>query len=124
MTNNPERREKVEAASRILYWAVAGSLMGIGLIAFSLVFLPFLLGTGLALYGARRFGPRGLWVTLLFMGLAPASILVYDYATADGVSVFVPDSYLQIAALFLLIALVGIAEGVLETRRRRRMHRT
>ena len=106
-----------ETLGRTLYWAVAGGLMGVGLVAFGLAFLPFLIGAVLALYRLRRLGARGFWVALVAMGLLPALILIYDYATADGVSVFVPDSYLQIAALFLLIAVAGAVLGVVEERR-------
>ena len=91
--------------------------MGIGLIAFSLALLPFLLGAILALYGLKRFGPKQFWLALFTMGLVPALILAFDYFAADPETTWVPASYLYLTLFFGIIALVGLAFGLLEKRR-------
>ena len=91
--------------------------MGLGLIAFGLALLPFVLGAVLALYGVKRIGPKGFWITLVSMGVTPALILVCDYILADRTTTWIPDGYLEFAAFFGVIALIGIVWGVFDMRR-------
>jgi hypothetical protein len=104
---------------RNLYWAISGSLVGVGLIAFGLGLLPTLLGTVLAIYGLRTLGREGFWITIAFMGACPASVLIFIYVTRDPSSTYFgpEDWYAKGVGLFVLIMLVGLAWGVIEARR-------
>ena len=102
---------------RTFYWIAAGALMGFGLIAFGLAFLPFLLGAVLALYGVKRMGPNRFWITLVSMGITPVLILLYGYVTADRATTWFPEGYLSGTAIFVVIALAGVVWGLIETRR-------
>src|SRR5437667_1952093 len=73
---------------RSVYWAISGSLVGVGLIAFGLGLLPALLGIVLAIYGLRTLGREGFWITIAFMGACPALVLTYIYITRDPSSTY------------------------------------
>src|SRR5438876_4022249 len=65
-----------------LYWAAAGAIMGLGMIAiFSIGLALLLLAAGLVLLGFKRFCSGSLWATVLGMGLAPLCNFTYDYVT-------------------------------------------
>jgi hypothetical protein len=102
---------------RTFFWIICGALMGFGLIAFGLGLLPFLLGAVLALYGVKRIGPEGFWITIVSMGITPALILAYDYLSADPATTWFPDNYLYGIVLFVALALGGVVWGLLEARR-------
>ena len=64
---------------RILYWVVAGALLGFGLIgilSIGILILP--VGLLLLALGAARFGGRGLWAAIVGFGAAPAALLLWD----------------------------------------------
>ena len=64
---------------RIAYWLLTGALLGVGFIAIlSIGALFLLLGVLLAVFGAIRVGPRGIWAALVGFGALPAGILIWD----------------------------------------------
>lgn len=115
----------------IVYWFVAGALVGLGLILFYSVGLLLLLaGIAIALYSFKKVGVDHFWALLTGMGLVPAALLLFPYITAlscppDGaVSVsasgkivsctsFAPG-YLYVAAVFGALALIGIVWGLVK----------
>lgn len=111
---------------RILYWALAGALMGFGYIGILSIGFPFLLlGLGLVIFGLIRRWLNGLWAFLIGFGGLPALILVLDIITAPppcppgeitlppGVHSFTCSgplgNYVTLAIIFGAIALVGVA---------------
>ncbi len=131
---------------RIPYWLLVGALLGLGVIAILSIGI-FLLIAGLALliFGAIRFGARGLWAALVGFGAAPAALLLWDVAqgwscAADGASasggspgggavytcVSTPigavTTYHIMAAIFGAIALVGLLLGLSALRWGRARH--
>jgi hypothetical protein len=104
--------------TRPLYWAATGAILGLGLITIFSVGLPLLLlAAGLVLFGFKCLGPSRFWVTPVSMGAVPALVLVYDYFTADRSTVWFPDGYLAVAAVFAAISAAGAILGLLEIRR-------
>lgn len=68
---------------RILYWLLAGALIGFGVIAILSIGSPFiLLGMILVIFGAIRLGGAGVWAALVGFGGVPAGILIWDVASA------------------------------------------
>ena len=110
---------------RSFYWAISGSLVGIGLIAFGLGLLPTLLGSILAMYGLRKLGHEGFWITIVFVGACPALVLIYIYVTRGTSSAYFgpEDWYAKNVGLFVLIMLIGLVWGVIEAWRGRTAHR-
>jgi hypothetical protein len=103
---------------RIIFWVVAGACMGFGLIAFGLGFTPFFFGAVVALYGIKRFGPRGFWITLVSMGSLPMALVTVQYYTADPRIVTYPTNPLPILALtFGPIIFAGLIWSRIEQRR-------
>jgi hypothetical protein len=113
---------------QFLYMALAGALIGFGLISFDIMFISYpclLAGIGLCIYGITRQGSAKIWAVLFGLGLLPALILTMDIFTAPppctgqpliipphGSSAscgFIPGSYYVMAAIFWAIALAGIA---------------
>jgi cytochrome bd-type quinol oxidase subunit 1 len=79
---------------RILYWLLVGALLGIGVISIFSIGI-FLLAAGLILliFGAIRFGGRGLLAAMVGFGVGPALVLLWDVTSmawacqpADGVT--------------------------------------
>ena len=114
---------------RIIYWLLTGAFIGFGLIGILSIGAPFLLlGVLLAVFGALRVGPRGIWVALVGFGALPAGILIWDVTSmpwaceADGVdslpnvnyfscvdTPFGPLTAYHVMALFFgVIVLVGL----------------
>lgn len=72
---------------KVLYWAVAGGLVGFGLIAIMTIgFLFLLAGEALLVLGLFKVGTRGVWATVVGFGGVPALIFL-----ANIVSVFWGD---------------------------------
>jgi hypothetical protein len=111
---------------RILYWALAGAVMGFGVIGALSIGVPFLLvGVALVIFGLIRRWFGGLWALLIGLGGLPALILTLDIVTAPpqcppgpitlppGVSSYECsgplDNYVKLAIIFGAIALVGVA---------------
>jgi hypothetical protein len=98
---------------RVLYWFVAGGLIGFGVIGILSIGAPFiLLGLILAMMSAIRLGARELWGALLGGGLVPLSILLIDRShpilpAATG------QTYHVMAAIFGAMALLGSLWGLL-----------
>lgn len=127
---------------RILYWLFVGALFGIGFIGILSIGIFLLLpAIALLIFGAIRFGGRGLWAGPVGFGAAPAALLLWDVTSqpwacqpADGVTsspiihggtatspnyfscVSTPigplTSYHVLAAGFGAIALVGLLWGL------------
>ena len=71
------------STGRVLYWMLAGSLIGFGLIALLSIGLPFLLlGLVLIVFGAVRLGGQGLWAAFVGFGGLPALILLWNVSSA------------------------------------------
>ena len=116
-----KRAKHMRLLLRSICWIVSGALVGFGMIAFGLGLLPALLGVVLAIYGLRKFGREGFWLTVASMGALPASILTYIYVTRDPSSTYFgpEDRYFKAVGLFVLIMLVGLIWGAVEVRRGR-----
>lgn len=136
------------STGRIFYWLLVGALFGLGVIAILSIGV-FLLAAGLALliFGAIRFGARGLWAGLVGFGAAPALLLLWDvtsqpwacnpggpglsdattqtgvnYYTCVNTPVGVLTAYHVMAAGFGAIALVGLLLGLAALLWRRGRH--
>ncbi len=103
---------------RTLYWSTAGGLLGLGFVAFGLALLPTLFGSILALYGVKRFGPHGFWITIVAIGIVPTSVLLYRYVTVDPATTLGPNPLAPVA-VFGTLALAGVIWGLIEARRGR-----
>jgi hypothetical protein len=103
---------------RIIFWVVAGACMGFGLIAFGLGLTPFFFGAVVALYGVKRFGPQGFWITLVSMGSVPMALVTVQYYTADPRTITYPINPLPTLALaFGPIILGGLIWSRIEQHR-------
>jgi hypothetical protein len=80
--------------AKTLYWLFVGALFGIGVVGILSIGI-FLLVPAIALliFGAIRFGGKGLWAGLVGFGAAPAALLIWDVTSqpwacqpADGVT--------------------------------------
>jgi hypothetical protein len=136
-------REKVAP----VYWAAAGALAGIGLIGLMTLGGPLLLaGAVLALVGLILLRTKGIWA--LFVGFGGLPALVFLLHISNGVRTalspycaqmgepgalvagaagpgpvscsFVPASYYVMFAVFVAVALFGVALGRLLRRPGRR----
>jgi hypothetical protein len=129
--------------ARTAYWLATGALLGFGFIGIWSIGLPFLvLGLGMVVFGAIRRWYAGAWAALVGLGGLPSLILLADLLSAPwaclpggGVAFTTPShvdyyscvqtplgpltTYHVLAAVFAVIALVGIAWGVFEALRRR-----
>ena len=116
-----ERGKAMRVLGRSLYWAISGSQGGFGLIAFGLGLLPTLLGSILAIFGLRKLGREGFWLTVVFVGACPALVLIYIYVTRGPSSTYFgpEDLYGKSVGLFVLVMLIGLVWGVIEARRGR-----
>lgn len=110
-----------------VYWAITGTLIGLGLISFDIYFILYpclFVGLVLIIYGGIRMGFGGFWAALIGLGTLPALILVLDIVTAappcppGGLSLppnstsqvscsIIPSSYYLFAVIFGVIALIG-----------------
>ncbi len=106
---------------RTLFWIFTGACMGIGLIAFGLGFLPFFFGAILALYGIKRIGAQGFWITLVSIGSVPTGLVAYQYSTADPTTTSYPrNPLLPLAVGFGPIVRIGLIWGYRERRQMRK----
>jgi hypothetical protein len=67
-------------AIRVLFWLLAGALIGFGTLVFGVPVL--LLGLILVIVGAIWQGGAGLWAALVGFGGLPAGILIWDVTSA------------------------------------------
>lgn len=112
-------------AGRVVYWLVAGTLLGVGVAALPSIGI-FLFPAGLVLLIAGLVALRGreLWALPIGLGLLPALLVARTIITAPppcppgevrlppGVTSFacsgpIPDLYYQMVAGFALIAVLG-----------------
>ncbi len=100
---------------RWLYWLVAGALMGLGLVAPGFGLLPTVVGVLAVWFVLPRWGPAGIWWTLIGCGGAPALLLLVRLASAADAAQ--PSGPLL---LFVAVALAGVVWGVLASRARPR----
>lgn len=108
---------------RTIFWIFTGACMGFGLIAFGLGLLPFFFGAVLALYGIKRIGAQGFWITLVSIGIVPTGLVAYQYITADPTTTFYPTNPLfPLAVVFGPIVLIGLIWGYRERRQIRQDH--
>ena len=115
----------MSTVERIIFWSFSGACMGFGLIAFGLALTPFFFGAVLALYGVRRIGPRGFWITLVSMGMVPIGLVGYSYLTADPATTWYPTNpLLPLTMVFGPIALAGLIWGYVERQRLHTAHMT
>lgn len=76
MTNRPTRQ--------ILFWLLAGGIVGMGLIGIDIFFLSIpciIVGLILTIIGINLWGIKQLWAAFLGLGLVPALFLFYDIIT-------------------------------------------
>jgi hypothetical protein len=118
-------RRSVMGIRRLMYWVIAGGLIGFGFIGILSIGLPFLIvGVGMLVVGAIRWHGRGFWLAVIAFGALPTLILAFDLLTAPppcpGTPVIIQSSqgyvcgghyegYYALAAIFGGIALLGIA---------------
>jgi hypothetical protein len=106
----------MRSLERALYWALAGTLMGLGFVGFGFGLLPLLLGLVMAIYGVWRLGSGGLWMVLATAGAVPAIILLSSYLTLDPTHVTLGPHHLTTVAIFGLLALAGCLWGLFSHR--------
>jgi hypothetical protein len=108
---------------RTIFWIFTGACMGLGLSLFGLGLLPFFFGAILALYGIKRIGTQGFWISLVSIGVAPTILVAYQYITADRTTTVYPTNPLfWLAAAFGPIVLIGLIWGYRERRHIRQNH--
>lgn len=125
--------KEMRPQKRILFWGISGILVGFGWVGAWTIGLPFLLvGTVMTLYGMVKIGPRGFWAALVGFGAIPAYFMLSSYFLSDrclpseGMMLtpngsvtslscsYIPDSYFSTGLGFGIIALVGIACGLVD----------
>jgi hypothetical protein len=126
---------------QVLYWFIAGGLVGTGFIGFDIyfIFIPCLIvGVSLVIFGIMRWGTGRLWAAFLGFGSLPALFLLNDIIRSSppcpsqgltipagappGITVScgsVSSLYYILLACFGIIALVAGTWPIL----RRRTHR-
>lgn len=83
----------------------------------------FFFGAVVALYGVKRFGAQGFWITLVRMGSVPMALVTVQYYTADPRTIIYPIHPLPILALaFGPIVLGGLIWSRIEHQRTRATH--
>lgn len=129
------------SSGRVLYWLLTGACFGFGVIAILSIGIFFLVaGMILLVVGAIRLGGRELWAALIGFGVLPAAILLWDVLSTPwgcitpgvatsrtGVNYFncvqtpvgLLTSYHVMAAGFIVLALAGVAWGLLARALRR-----
>jgi hypothetical protein len=119
MNRYPEEKGlAVLNATSYIYWALAGCMLGFGLLAaFSIGWPFFLLGTFLVLYRVKRTGERGLWVSLIGMGVVPALFLLTNYFFADHSTTLFPDTYFRGVLVFMIPTAIGVVWGLVANNR-------
>ncbi|CAN5865784.1 hypothetical protein BH23ACT11_BH23ACT11_11670 [soil metagenome] len=122
---------------KVLYWAVAGSFVGVGLIGILSIGYPFLiLGLIMIAFGMIKVGTRHAWASLVGFGVVPVMFLsasvveVFFFSDPSCSGIFwgnsvsasgsvapgqesitcvqVPGSYLIMLAIFSAIVLFGL----------------
>ena len=100
----------------VIYWFVAGALIGFGVIALlSIGWATILLGLILVVIGVVRVGVHGVWGALLGGGLVPLAFLLYDLQNSDIQPAATAHTYQELAVIFGAIALAGLVWGLLVT---------
>ncbi len=118
-----------------LYWFTCGALIGLGLaIIYSIGLLLVVLEVVFLVYEVRKVGDKGLWVAVVGLGGAPASLLLIRYLISkpcpsgqNGLAITVgpgeaagcshfPEGYLYYIAIFGVIALIGLGWGLVQKR--------
>ncbi|HEV2235083.1 MAG TPA: hypothetical protein VGR57_00345 [Ktedonobacterales bacterium] len=106
----------MNALLRMLYWFVAGSLIGFGVIAILSIDWPaILLGLVLTVTGVIRLGVREVWGALLGGGLVPLAFLLYDLQNSNILPASTAQTYQLMAMTFGAIAAVGFVWGLIAT---------
>lgn len=105
-------------AKSYVYLSLAGCLLGFGLLVVFSSGLPFiLLGMLLVLYGVKRAGGRGFWVSLICMSIVPVLYFSANYFFNNYYSNLALEGFLGIVLLFMIPAAVGVVWGLVETNR-------
>jgi len=113
----------MSSLERTIFWVLSGACMGVGLIAFGLLLLPFFFGAVLALYAIRRIGAQGFWIALVSLGIVPFGLVSYQYVTADPTTTWYPTNpLLALAVVFGPIVLVGLLWGYRERQQLRQRY--
>ncbi len=121
---------------RLLYWLLAGFLLGAGLIIFDIYFIAWpviFIGLVMVIVGLFCFRSPQFWAILIGLGGVPAFFFVFDIVTAsppctgNGLTVppgatsascsDIPQSYYVFAIVFTVIALVGVGGSLLRRNR-------
>jgi hypothetical protein len=99
---------------RVIYWAITGALVGVGVIAILSIGV-FLLAASvpLIIIGAVRGWWRQLWAALVGFGLAPMLILLADLQNRASIQpASTADTYQAMAIVFGAIAGAGLLAGI------------
>lgn len=107
---------------RALYWFIAGTCIGFGVLAILSIGLVFLVaGVAMVLFGVFRLGMRELWAGPVGVGLLPLLILMGDLASPQPIQpASTAQTYTLLAGIFGAIALVGLLWGLIGALRRSR----
>lgn len=100
---------------RVLYWFLAGALLGVGVIAILSIGV-FLLVAGLTLVviGAIRLGRREVWAGVVGFGLVPAMILQGDLSGSASIEpASTAQMYQLLAVISGAITLLGLIWGLI-----------
>ncbi len=94
-----------------IYWFGVGACTGLGIIMiFSLGIALLLAALALVLYATRQGLGKNMWAAMLGLGLAPALLLTYEYASTSASSFL--SGYTAVIIACWAIALIGLLWGL------------
>ncbi|HEX5440460.1 MAG TPA: hypothetical protein VFW76_06220 [Ktedonobacterales bacterium] len=99
---------------KVLYWFIAGGLVGIGCIAILSIGVCLIAASvPLIVLGAVRGWLRELWAGVVGFGLAPMVILLADLQQRDQIQPTSTADFYQLLAIgFGVVAALGVGLGV------------
>ena len=106
-----------------LCWALAGVVLGIGVVSFLSVGLPLVLLVVILLIHPLRKKIMPLdtavpWILMAAMGLSAAAFLMVTYLISDHSTDYFPSSYWFGLLSYAVIGLAGLVGGVITMARR------
>lgn len=102
-----------------IYWGMTGLLMGLGLTAFGLALVPFIVGSGMVLARIKQDGPGLLWWTATTASVtALATLLSVTIRTNNDPTAWAPPTPIGVLLFYGGIGVLGIAWGITHSKRR------
>lgn len=104
----------MSALLKALYWAIAGGLLGVGIIAIlSIGIFLVVASVPLIVIGVLRGWVREWWAGIVGFGLAPMLILLANLQGADAIQpASTAETYQIMAIVFGAIAALGLLVGI------------